>query len=95
MSNSVVTLACNIEGASCTTLQILVVSITLILLLLCVVKCITADDFFSVKSERPQKKKQKITPQKPKNEILHCPMCGWRHPAEQKVCRNPKCNIRF
>ncbi len=26
---------------------------------------------------------------------LHCPSCGLEHEPDAKVCRNPKCGIRF
>lgn len=26
---------------------------------------------------------------------FECPMCGWLHTADKKVCTNPKCGIRF
>lgn len=29
------------------------------------------------------------------NDNRHCPMCGWQHAEDQKVCRNPNCGIRF
>lgn len=77
----------------CTVLTILASTAALILLLLLVVKCITA--------ERCNKKvisesieEEKPAPEK-KNKKLLCPMCGWQHPIEQKVCRNPRCRVRF
>ena len=29
------------------------------------------------------------------NDNRRCPMCGWLHAEDQKVCRNPRCGIRF
>ena len=29
------------------------------------------------------------------NDNRYCPMCGWMHAENQKVCRNPRCGIRF
>lgn len=29
------------------------------------------------------------------NDNRRCPMCGWLHAEDQKVCRNHRCGVRF
>lgn len=84
---------CGLQAGVYTNLSIIAATIAMILLLLLVVKCITADNNKVEKAETSQTLTQQES--EVKNEILYCPMCGWQHPKEQKVCRNPRCNIRF
>lgn len=74
-------------------LLIITATVAVILLLLLIVKCITKD---STKTNKKEHKHVAPVPSAAdQQEVLYCPMCGWQHPAEQKVCRNPKCKIRF
>lgn len=74
-------------------LLIITTTVAVILLLLLIVKYITKDG-----SKTNLKEQKRVVPEPStdaQQKVLYCPMCGWQHPAEQKVCRNPKCKIRF
>ena len=87
--------SCGFHAGGYTSMFIIAATVAMILLLLLVVKCITADDCKSSKKETIQTPVQKKDGPERKNETLFCPMCGWQHPKEQKVCRNPNCQVRF
>lgn len=86
---------CGLQAGVYTNLSIIATTVAMILLLLLVVKCITADDSKPSKKEPEQPLTQNQSEPQDENETLFCPRCGWQHPAEQKVCKNPRCNIRF
>lgn len=87
--------SCGCDAGMSTILSIIMSTIAMILLLLHVAKCITAENVKPNRNTTAKEPEQLKATQGKRKEKLFCPMCGWQHSAEQKVCRNPKCKVRF